>query len=155
MTTSFIRWQIVVDDPRFLDGESVHSFLELVDAATVGAYTVINEPAWFTDQIQGDRLDRSGSVIVGTVELLRAVKQYDGLEWFTFLFVGSVAQATEVADQKLLKQQLTYVKLAIRGADGQYYYVYTELDGIRDKIVQRYPEAEVRKAEIDQLDYPY
>jgi hypothetical protein len=136
-------------DPSNLSGESVHAFMtqivELIDVDQIfvsdldGAYEGLKERS-------GDSLS-----VIEFMTLVRQAHQYD---WaFFFLYArGSLPQRCVANDDKAAMDS---ADITVRLADDTYFIVYTKMDALVPLLRSRYPEAEYKMMEFNDLRIPY
>lgn len=100
-------------------------------------------------------VERGGSYIVATRSLITAIARCTQLDWFTFLFARTQQRAFSIADAPAMRDQIPLAHVCVHGVDNQYYYIYTADEGLVWRLGGKYPQAEVSRAAIADLDIPY
>jgi hypothetical protein len=144
-----IEWfQMVICDPKCLSGKSVNLFLKDI------FYELKIEWAITSDVIGDIRSlqDKLGKPIMAA-ELLNAIEisnQYDWAFFFLYSERPNIVTLNENVEDIILSSDAT-----VRLVDSGYFYLYTHNKNLINKLIVKYPNANVEKKDIKYLDIPY
>jgi hypothetical protein len=143
-------YQLIIDDPASLPGTSFSKLIRLILNKIHLRFLVL-------DYLHGagiaNLIDQEHSIIELNVVLneLDNVVQFDWADFFLF-------KNFPTHWDNLHKQPYPYVikqtDTTIRAVDDQYIYIYTPCNEIVDQIKSNYEIESIRKAQLNELDYP-
>lgn len=146
-------WQIVIDGFDNLSGQSLSKFMDdIAHNSGLDFFSLMYfEGSGILEPIRGFE----GSGFIRYEELTPAVSPLIQVEWATFVCSKTGLEKCDYDDfearfGRLLADGLT----VIRCVDGQYVYVYTDDDSMKEYICQHYAAQTVEKLEPQSFEWP-
>ena len=146
-------WQIVLEGFDNLSGESLSEFISSIARNTSQRFVSLTffEGAGILEPIQ--RFQGEGFIHVE--ELVRAVSQLIQVEWATLVFSKTGLEKSDYNDYearfaRFLVDGLTVVRFV----DGQFVYIYTGDDALKEYVCRQYEFESMDKRAPESFEWP-
>lgn len=144
-------WQVIIEDEDSLSGDSVAKTLSIIFNHLQPILVVLDDIEGAGIGVLRKRSDVAGIEPSQLLEMLKAVVQ---LDWCDFYLVDN-----DVAIKTMFKKPyweiISSTIATVRAVDDTYFYIYTKDYSLVQILLKEHPDAEIKKDDIKNLDYPF
>ncbi len=151
-----VTWaEIIVQDPEFATGESIHNFIyKVLECSSEASWVVISGADWIKESLSQFSYHDSKGIVTRVDDLLRALVEIEQVDWAYFFFCRDEIEAGKVVLFDNTSQCVSEAKFSIIVADYSLFYLYVPASDSIDWIGRNYSGVDYQKGVLSSFNFP-
>ncbi len=150
------NWNLItIDDPAFLQGQSIFDVLQLLLTCHKFKYVILYDIMGFAQNSLMAILKNKEDVVLRLEEIMESISDVRQFEWGDFFLFEEYPTKWDNPQDRLYPHLVEQSDTTVRAVDNQYIYIYTQSKVIVDALKKKYEVESIITMPLALLDYPY
>lgn len=148
-------WEIIVEDPEFLSGESVCAMLPIAIDYFKAHYVVVIGEKGLIECFSTPNTTLCHRIVLSADELIRLLPAIVQVDWGDFYFCTKESECTVITLEMPIDVSIGKSVFTARAVDNGWMYFYTQDILLKDILVVQYGNVTYQHGRLEDFTYPY